>query len=274
MPMAYDLKLSNVCNLKCRMCGPQTSSLILKENKKFRRGYFPDEKYWLSNKILSTENEKIFFDNLHRVIELEFTGGEPFFSKENKDLITKIGNSEHSKNIKILITTNGMIYDKARLDILKKFKRVSFTISVDDIGPRLEYARKGAKWNLIQENIYKFINNYPEFIINIYRTINNYNIWYLEDFNRYGLINNIHITDGFLHEPAKLSIKNLNSLIKQEVYNKYKDKDNYKHVTDFLMLTSGDRTLEFHRDIIEIDNIRNEDFTNTFSEWSEIIFYG
>ena len=40
-------------------------------------------------KILNTENEKIFFDNLHRVIELEFTGGEPFFSKENKDYFDK-----------------------------------------------------------------------------------------------------------------------------------------------------------------------------------------
>jgi radical SAM protein with 4Fe4S-binding SPASM domain len=277
MPMMYDFKLNNICNLKCRMCGPQTSSLILKEKKKFNNDVFPVEKYWRSNKILNTKNEKIFFDNLHRVKELEFTGGEPFFSKENKNLITKIGKSEYAKNISIQITTNGMIYDKSRLDILNNFKFVNITISVDDIGLRLEYARKGAKWNLIQENIYKFIKNYPNWAIYIYRTINNYNIWYLEEFDRYALINNLNTVDGFLHVSDELSIKTLNPIIKNRIKEKYSNKKNYKHVIDFLMFNNinnkQDKTVQFHKHIRELDKIRKEDFNKTFTEWSEIILY-
>ena len=53
-PYLIDLKLNNVCNLKCRMCGPSASSMIMKEMES-EGVVFKDKDYWLSNKILDTE---------------------------------------------------------------------------------------------------------------------------------------------------------------------------------------------------------------------------
>ena len=90
IPQIYDLKLSNVCNLKCRMCGPQASSSIAKEEN-------ISNEYWLENKIIGTENENVFFNDwLPAMQELELTGGEPFFSPENKQLIERIVDSGHA----------------------------------------------------------------------------------------------------------------------------------------------------------------------------------
>ena len=55
-PKILDLKLSNVCNLKCRMCGSRASSSIAKEQNNL-------QPYYQEFKILHTDKEKDFVDN-------------------------------------------------------------------------------------------------------------------------------------------------------------------------------------------------------------------
>ncbi len=58
-PKTLDLKMSNVCNLKCRICGPISSSLWLNETVEFEpdsRAFLESKKeFLLGNKI--TKNE-------------------------------------------------------------------------------------------------------------------------------------------------------------------------------------------------------------------------
>lgn len=268
-PKWYDLKLNNVCNFKCRMCGSSASSMILKEEKSLGRK-FPNERYWLSNKIINTINEKYFFENISNIDYIELTGGEPFYSKENKDLIKKISETEYAKNITIHITTNGSILGKSIIPMLKKFKHAQITISVDDIGPRLEYARNGAKWDTIQRNILEYKNNIRTYI---YRTVNNYNIWHLEDLDNWAEENNVQISTGILHEPDFLSIRNLHDIVKDEIYEKYKDNEIYSTVLNFMMQESENKMYEFCRETKKLDTLRIEKFQSVFPEWSEIVIY-
>lgn len=275
-PKWYDLKLNNVCNFKCRMCGSSSSSMILKEEKKLGR-QFPDEQYWLSNKIIDTINEKYFFENISNIDYIELTGGEPFYSKENKDLIKKISETEYAKNITIHITTNGSILGKSIIPMLKQFKYPLITVSVDDIGPRLEYARNGAKWDIIQRNILEYKNNIKT---HVYRTINNYNIWYLEDLDDWVEKNNIHLANGLLHEPHFLSVRNLHNMVKTEIYEKYKDNEKYSSILNFMVQDKNLKQIHtpsnlyaFHKEIKKLDIMRNEKFKEVFPEWSEIIMY-
>lgn len=273
-PVILDFKLSNVCNLKCRMCGPMASSKILKEYKRSYDKEFLDEDYWLSNKILETDNEEIFFDHwLPNIRELEFTGGEPFFSPENKAMIKKISETEWAEDIDILITTNGTIFDKKTLWNLRAFKRVRISLSIDDIGPRLEYQRNGSDWDIIKKNIQKISKEFFDFNVAIYRTINNYNIWYLEELEEYASTMGITIIDGFLHDPSHLSIRNLPDYIKHDIELLYGDSESKKKVLQFLNLPAiqEDWTKRFTAETLKVDLLRGENFQQTFPEWWEVI---
>lgn len=268
-PQILDLKLSNICNLKCRMCSPQASSLIAKEQGK-------SNEYWIQNKIIGTEQEKTFFNQwVPNMKELELTGGEPFFSPENKELLTKIVDSGYAKNIKLLITTNGMFYIPELMEKISNFKYVTFSLSIDDLGPRLEYARGNANWNLISKNLKQMKKNYPDFSINIYRTINNYNIYHLDELDRYCLKEDINIVNGVLHDPKHLCIQHLPKIIKQEITEKYESLNSnpYEGILSFMNTPGRDALFSFHTETKRLDNIRNESFVKAFPEWSELLLY-
>lgn len=269
LPVMFDLKVSNVCNLKCRMCSPHASSLILKEQKVLGKK-FPEEAYFLSNKILGTENEKIFFDNLHRVKEIELTGGEPFFSKENKDLLGLIIDSGHAKNIKLQITTNGTIYDRKTMDHIEQFKNPRFALSIDDVGDRLTYARGGADWEKVKANIIRFKKHNVNLCV--YRTISFYNIWYLAGLDKFCLDQDVRLASGFVHEPEHLSIRNLPKNIKEEIRHRYASSNSMGDVFDFMGI-EGRFSLDLFKHIKDLDRIRLESFVDTFPEWAEMVMY-
>lgn len=267
IPQILDLKLSNVCNLKCRMCGPQASSSIAKEQNK-------QEEYWLSSKIIGTENEQLFFEKwLPNIKEIELTGGEPFFSKENMQLISKIVDSGFAKNIKLFITTNAMFYIPTLLEKIKSFKHVNISLSVDDIESKLEYARSGAKWSTIDRNIKQLLQSYPEFSILIYRTINSFNIFYLDELDRYALDNNINVLNGILHSPEYLNIKHLPYWAKDEVASKFKGSNKYSDIIDFMYSSDKNLIEKFRSETIKLDAIRKDSFVNTFDQWAEILLW-
>ena len=267
VPQILDLKLSNTCNMKCRMCGPQASSAIGKE-----QGIV--NPYWHSNKILGTENEYIFFTEwLPSVKELELTGGEPFFSKENKDLIFKISKTEYAKNISIKITTNGMFYDKRMLDTLTNFKLVQIPMSIDDIGIRLEYARGDSNWDIISKNILNMKKEYPNFNVSIYRTVNNYNIYYLDELDNWASENNIIVTNGFLHSPNYLNIQNLPENVKKEISNKISNIDVLNFMCSIISTNNYDVLNRFFFENVRLDKIRNQSFEDVFPEFAELILW-
>ena len=275
IPQILDIKLNNVCNLKCRMCGHQASSLILKEDiSTGQTKARPEHDYWLENKIIGTDNEDEFFNRwLPNIKELELTGGEPFASAENKALLARIVESGHAKNIKLLITTNATFYIPRLLDDLNQFAQVTISFSVDDIGKRLEYARSGANWELIKQTLLKFKTNYPKFKGSIYRTINNFNIYYLDDLDTFAMENNYPVVNGLLHEPPYLCIQNLPEWVKNEVNIKFRNSNTYSDILSFMNSAGHNMLVDFYNKTKFVDSIRQESFSKTFDEWAEILCY-
>lgn len=270
-PKVVDLKLSNVCNFKCRMCDYSYSSLILKEDKVYRGYQIQDESYYLSNKILDTENESYFFNKIvPNLFQIEFTGGEPFVSPEAKKIIEKICKSEYAKNIIIMITTNGSILNHNILNQLQKFKEVRISVSLDDIGKRLEYQRKGSSWTTIEKNLAILKNQ--QFRLSIHPTINNYNIWDIHQLLNWAEDKNIRTVINVLHGPERLCIKNLHDEIKQKILKKHENDKRLKNVLNYLIQERDVSVKDFISETEFIDNIRSESFREVFPEWSELIY--
>jgi len=93
--MFLDLKLGNICNLKCRICGSWSSSQFAAEELAFINDR--DEKktsfhYQMLRDGAWPRESKQFWSQLDLAMSevryIEFTGGEPFMIREHFDLLT------------------------------------------------------------------------------------------------------------------------------------------------------------------------------------------
>jgi sulfatase maturation enzyme AslB (radical SAM superfamily) len=274
-PKSIDFKLNNVCNLKCRICGPQASSTFLKEYQEQYNIKIEDGAYWLSSKILGTSNEDVIKEWAQDLIHLEITGGEPMASPENIKILELLINSGHAEHITILLNTNGTLYNKKFVDLLIKFKEVTLCISVDDLGRRLEYERYPTEWTVVQENIKKFISLKEEnknIFLTLCPTVSIFNIYYLSDYLEWAKTMNIFTYYNILHYPPSHSVKNLPDKLKEIVSARLTHKD-FDIVKNFLHLSRDNDTLinEFISKNEELDQYRQQDFKTTFGEWGNLV---
>jgi radical SAM protein with 4Fe4S-binding SPASM domain len=274
-PKAMDLKLNNVCNLKCRICGPQASSMFLKEEQERLNIKIEDGSYWLSNKILGTENESVINKWAQELIHLEMTGGEPMSSPENIKILELLVISGKSKNINLLLNTNGTLYNKKFIDLLIQFKEVTLCLSIDDIGPRLEYERFPTEWTVIQENIQKFIelkNSNSNIFLTLCPTISIFNVYYLPEYLEWCKSIDVFTYYNILHYAPHNSIKNLPSKLKKIVSERLVAPE-HEIVKNFLNLECTNERLieEFIRKTNELDQFRKQDFKTTFGIWGQMI---
>lgn len=278
-PRALDLKLNNVCNLKCRICGPQASSTFLKEYQEKFNIKIEDGSYWLSNKILGTANEDVINEWSKDLIHLEVTGGEPLASPENIKVMELIVSSGRAKNISILLNTNGTLYNKKFLDLLVNFKEVTLCLSIDDLGTRLEYERYPTEWKVIQSNLEKFVelrNKHSNLFLTLCPTVSNFNVYYLPEYVEWSTRLNIFTYFNILHYHPCYSIKNLPLELKQIVSARLTD-TRFEIIKNFLHLPCEDDNLfnEFKNKTTDLDLYRQQDFKTTFGRWGKIVMgYG
>jgi MoaA/NifB/PqqE/SkfB family radical SAM enzyme len=185
-----DLKLGNICNLKCRICGSWSSSKWAKEelaytphvDKKdhlattfFKQGQWPRKapKFWEDLKSL-----------LPQISYFEFTGGEPFLIQQHFDLLQFAVDSGEAHHIEIHYNTNATQWPDHAADIWRHFKTVEVAFSIDNLGKRFEYERYGAKWKTA-EQIVTFANGLRKEMPNLQTqmclTVNIFNVYYLEE---------------------------------------------------------------------------------------------
>lgn len=189
--MFLDLKLGNICNLKCRICGSWSSSqfateelnfIIDREEKKtsfhyqmLRDGAWPreSEQFWAQLDSAMSE-----------VRYIEFTGGEPFMIREHFDLLKKLIDRNYAHQIEIHYNTNGTQYPEDAEEIWQHFKHVEVAFSIDDIGSRFEYQRTNAVWTEVCNNIARFRDMRDRNLnmsLQVCCTVNVFNVMYLED---------------------------------------------------------------------------------------------
>lgn len=274
-PRGMDLKLNNVCNLKCRICGPQASSTFLKEFQERLNVTIEGSDYWISNKILGTANEEVINKWAEDLVHLEITGGEPMASPENIKILDLLIKSGKAKNITVLLNTNGTLYNKKFLDHILQFKEVTLCLSVDDLGPRLEYERYPTEWLAVQENITKFIElrkNHSNLYLTLCPTVSSFNIYYLAEYLEWATSMDIYTYYNILHYPPSHSVKNLPDRLKEIVSARLTHKD-FDIVKNFLHLSRDSDTLinEFISKNDELDQFRQQDFKTTFGEWGNLV---
>lgn len=154
-----DLKLSNECNLQCRMCDQTQSHLINRDVDLINQAGLEMPSNWISkpnwntdylNKI-KPEQYSALLKLIPHIKVLKVTGGEPTIQPEVLELFDKMVELNVAKDVQLNITTNGTKFTRKFLDKVSVFKEVDFNISVDGYGSTYEYIRYPFKWAKFDE---------------------------------------------------------------------------------------------------------------------------
>lgn len=271
-PITLDLKLNNVCNLKCRICGPQASSSLAKEHKLVWKSELIDSEYWTHDKITNTANEKIIEQWSKNIQHVEMTGGEPMTSPENVKVLSLMREQCDLSKKTMLINTNVTHWNQTLINYLIEFKKSTICLSIDDLGERQEYHRYPSDWNVILKNVDKFIelrNKHNNIEIILYCTISNYNVWYLPEYDQWAKSKNLTVYYNILHVNERLCIRNLPDIVKSQLMLRLK---NFPQVCNFLILPQQKDYFDEFLNHIEIyDDVRDQYFISTFPKWSEVL---
>ena len=290
-----ELRESNLCNYGCRMCDRSSSSVIEHEmdNNPQLEKYFNRDK---DSDTLETDTDTSPTSNknwneilvlAHGLESLILTGGEPMLMKRYYDLLeylVKIG----KQNIKLIIYTNGSVYNPIIVDKLKNFPNLILKFSIDGVGKVGEYQRHRSDWNVVSSNLLRF-SELP-LTIKIHTTITAYNILDISNLAKYLVSlqlphfnNAATISDATAHvaaHPRSLEFLNLNVPLKiraiQEINKAVKLMEGYKFLASYSndLMAVQNRLVETKHEEIKfrkfvemtkaLDKVRNEKFEDVF----------
>ena len=202
-----DLKLGNICNLKCRICGTHSSSKWIAEQQHYDKQDNRDDNHvrhsW-------PETNKDFWQQLEELLPtleyIDFTGGEPFMIKDQFELLKFCVDKGYAKNIGIHYNTDRtQLPNDALQNIWPHFKSVDVQFSIYGIKYNFEYNRHPAKWNNAIEVLKEFKDKQiKNFTVGICHTINIFNVYYIPEFlewaDDFGIsvyLNNLHYPDHY-----------------------------------------------------------------------------
>jgi MoaA/NifB/PqqE/SkfB family radical SAM enzyme len=151
-----DLRLNNKCNLQCKMCVPGSSDQIVKLGNQLYQEGITDIIYNQSDHFTQSHTTKIL-DLVIKLPNLEmitFAGGEPFIMPEVEEFLLKMVNA-NKLDVRIEFITNCTVIKTEVINLLKNFKHVIISCSIDGIGDQLEYQRYPSKWKTIERNFKK-----------------------------------------------------------------------------------------------------------------------
>ena len=160
--VAWDLRPGHTCNLKCVMCNPWNSSKWYEDVDVYKsfNSRFPST--LKSEDRLSRETldwDWIYEQCIDKAQRIYIAGGEPFYMKSVYTFLKKLSQHEwNCNNTVIQIQTNGVSNTPKLLNILSKFKKLEFGISVDGWASVNDLIRFPTKHNDFLKNTQELVD--------------------------------------------------------------------------------------------------------------------
>tara|TARA_B100000900_G_scaffold288291_1_gene247297 strand:- start:202 stop:1551 length:1350 start_codon:yes stop_codon:yes gene_type:complete len=166
----WDLRWSNLCNMKCVMCGPDWSSLWTQDIKNKLNNFdeeniekdqmLRDYKNIIKNdtvKIRHLPNKQFIDNHINDVQHIYFAGGEPLIMDEHWYILNKLSELKRF-DVKIKYNTNMLKLDYKGQNAIDHWKhwdypKLSVESSIDETGKRAEWIRSGTVWETVRKNI-------------------------------------------------------------------------------------------------------------------------
>ena len=241
---ALDIRFSNACNLRCRICGPTQSSAWMAdaralgwptEGGPLQKPYDDWDSLWRQLQPLLEAG----------VEEISFVGGEPLLMEEHYRILDFLI-ARKLTDVRLFYSTNFStlrFQGRDAIDLWSRFRDVHVGASLDGSGRRGEYLRKGLRWETAVANREEMLRRCPEVKFVISATVSIFNALHLPDFHREwvekGYIDCNDFELKMLVFPALYRMQVLPAALKQRVLESYR-----RHRESFLD-TDGSAARDF-----------------------------
>jgi len=221
-----DIRLGNMCNLTCRMCGPGASRPWIDHYNavqppigrldEHELAVFRDQN-WVKRHNVSQLIEQA----IPTVETMHFAGGEPLMIPELVEALQMVVDSGRAPQVRLQFNTNVTVLPDKVVRLWPHFKRVSLILSVDGYGPLNDYIRRPSKWRDIDRNLRRIEENFDSWNIRyaaVSATLQIYNVLEIGDLFDYMAANFRRINPIPqlipLYDPDYLAIEALPSRVK------------------------------------------------------------
>ena len=284
----WDIRFSNLCNLSCRSCGHIFSSSWYQDQAQLAGGDWKDRNRAL-NYAGRTETDmwEQLVPHLDYVEQIYFAGGEPLMMAEHYNILDELERRGRF-DVRLIYNTNFthvQLKDRTVFDYWKKFDSVAVGASLDAMGPRAEYIRKGSNWNTIERNRMQMLETCPDVDFYISPTLSIMNALHLPKFHREwvkkGYIKPQDLNVNILQDPAHLRIDIASTKYKRVIQADYEDHLNWLRPQDplqratvgfesainFMTATdNSDLLTKFWSKTKELDDLRRENIFDVLPE--------
>lgn len=292
----WDVRFSNLCNFRCRTCGPVFSSNWYNDHVKLYNRLPDVNNVPMARIEYAAGDEESMIRQMEEHIpyleQVYFAGGEPLIMKEHYVLLEKLIEAGRT-DVCIQYNTNFSelaFKDKHVFEYWKHFRTVGVGASLDAMGSRAELMRKGTIWSQTVANRERMLAEVPHVDFYIAATISSMNVLHILDFHKewvnLGLIRPKDLNVNICQGPEWYRIDIFPQKFKEEVikpaYEKHiawlepQDKLNratngFRSAMNFMMSEDKSSILpRFIQEIEKLDNLRSEDFWQIFPELASI----
>ena len=282
---SWDIRFSNLCNLKCRSCGPLFSTTWAQEKQDMDS---------IKIQAIETGAPDPLEQQYEHVEKIYFAGGEPLIMPEHFKTLNELISRGRAKEIEIIYNSNLTKLDYNNNDLValwKNFKKVVIGASIDAVGERADYIRNGVPWQTIESNLKRLVEFTKEsnnFDFYYSPTVGLMNIHHLTDMHQYlwnnGLMTHIGAFNlNLLLFPKHYDCRVLSNSVKQEIVEKIKLHESWLRsnnaqdtvINEFTNLRNyviqdadPKERKNLYRTTERLDKLRNESFVKTFPEYA------
>jgi len=273
-----ELRLGNVCNVRCRTCNPNSSSQWWKDYPKLTKTIeFSDFTGYDSIKRSAydwPEREEFWeeiIENAHTIEEIYINGGEPTLIKTHWKALNRLVETGHAKHISLWYSINMTRVPEDKIQVWKEFRNVRIEASIDDLEHRNHYIRYPTKWEDVLKSIDVLQRNKIEW--GIIQTVSAMNIYYLPEFQTWANTFGVNVGLNFVFDPYYLAPAALPFMVKEKIYQRLKETMPERYMSDIqgVLKPYIEHMREFCIFTREMDEIRGQNFRETFPELTLIL---
>jgi len=288
-----ELRLGNLCNLRCVTCNPLSSSQWRSDYLKLAEKFdFLKDKFQMLDKARFTSwptgfadsnvfeldwpESEIFWEELGKLSEnlkvIYINGGEPTLIKKHWNFLEYLIQRHLSKNIELNYSINVTNLPEYADEIWKYFKKVRVSCSIDALEERNNYIRFPSNWQTILNNFTALKQSSVE--VSITQTISVLNYDSLDKFVDYFKGHHVHY--NFLTDPVYYSPAVIPQFYRNKLHERYKT-SLPQYLYSQLVKAFGDKEHDLGnmKRMLEVtatlDQIRNTSFSNTFPELAQAL---
>lgn len=284
----WDIRFSNLCNLKCRSCGHIFSSNWYQDQVKLA-----GKEWGRRNQVLNyagrTETDiwEQLLPHMDYVEQIYFAGGEPLLMEEHYRILDELVRRQMF-HVRLIYNTNFTHVDlkgRSVFEYWKQFDSVAVGASLDASGSRGEYIRKNTDWTTVEHNRRQMIEICPKVDFYISPTLSIMNAWHLPDFHKdwveRGLIRPQDLNVNILQDPEYYRLDIAPMKYKQRLRMKFAEHIEwlrphdplqratvgFESAVNFMMATDNTHLIDrFWSKTHELDSIRNEQVLDVIPE--------